>query len=384
MASFKVYDFKACQSNCLTNPKYNATINEKGANIGFLNAIISGEPELAKSISEINKNKSNCMEKCKTIPNVYPTATQEDINKIKKTNRPFTIVKSNKDNKDNQNSNVDTTINSNNKLNLELTQHNYSKNKSESVKIFNDSNNEIILSLNDDITNKVLKTNESDEIQLHEVYLDGVMLYNNMNHWGYAMKWKTKRWGWHIGPNVPEYNPGFQNMSNNGFQIETHQPETILNDAKTFFSENLSIPFDNIIDITFPYRGEGELYSVNHRWRYIWQKYKFIVHVSNTLLNTTNKQCSKESIKTVEIKNANKITLYVARIFNADKNIRKTLTFEIDPSNTIGQLKELIKKKEWIDISNQTLLFNEQIMNDYSKINDCLSNCETLMLYVNE
>ena len=31
------------------------------------------------------------------------------------------------------------------------------------------------------------------------VALNGAWLHNNKIHWGYAIKWKRKQWGWHIG-----------------------------------------------------------------------------------------------------------------------------------------------------------------------------------------
>lgn len=37
----------------------------------------------------------------------------------------------------------------------------------------------------------------------HTIRLDGHMLHNTKPDWGYAVKWKRKRWGWHISNHHP-------------------------------------------------------------------------------------------------------------------------------------------------------------------------------------
>lgn len=117
-----------------------------------------------------------------------------------------------------------------------------------------------------------------------DMYINGTWLHNVKPRWGYAVKWKNKRWGWHVHPTrLHAYSPGFQNMKNNGIQCEEHNmtlPEDIIQNAKEYFAGQLHIPVECIHHVIFPEggRGEGATNPIGHRWRVVWERYKFQVY----------------------------------------------------------------------------------------------------------
>ena len=76
--------------------------------------------------------------------------------------------------------------------------------------------------------------------------LNGAWLHNNKIHWGYAIKWKHKQWGWHIGKISAEYSPGYQCMINCGIQNEEHYGDEnyIHEDMKNYFAGHCAIPVE--------------------------------------------------------------------------------------------------------------------------------------------
>ncbi|PCI01071.1 MAG: hypothetical protein COB76_02215 [Alphaproteobacteria bacterium] len=89
-----------------------------------------------------------------------------------------------------------------------------------------------------------------------EAIISGNDIYFQAQDLGYAVKWKRKRWGWHLHQNQP------------GWRI--------------FLADYLQVHTEQIHDnIEFPHgaRGIGKTYSIGERWRVVFDhyviKYKF-------------------------------------------------------------------------------------------------------------
>ena len=77
--------------------------------------------------------------------------------------------------------------------------------------------------------------------------------------------------------------------SNGGWQLEEHSdsPDAIIADAKAYFAGHLGVPVDSIIEVHFPSggRGEGNLGAIGHRWRYVWDNYRFTVYYRRPIVD---------------------------------------------------------------------------------------------------
>lgn len=116
------------------------------------------------------------------------------------------------------------------------------------------------------------------------VLVDGIWLHHNKITWGWAVKWKTCRWGWHVSLHAPQQGGSYQ------LEEFCKNPNHIRNDAIAHFSQVLGIPADKIADVEFPPGGrgdeeasfvpyEGTTVPVNYgqRHRVVWRKYRFSV-----------------------------------------------------------------------------------------------------------
>lgn len=166
------------------------------------------------------------------------------------------------------------------------------------------------------------------------VTLNGAWLHNNRIHWGFAIKWKRKRWGWHVC-----LDQSILNIGGGGGAHETQlqefckNPHHIYEDMKNYFAGHCAIPVEYIAEIIPPPsgRGEGSLGAIGYRWRYVWQNYKFtvILHegydfdyspitkveeieepvIQEVLSSGTCVKCKKESFKHTW-KDGSNLTLY--------------------------------------------------------------------------
>lgn len=112
-----------------------------------------------------------------------------------------------------------------------------------------------------------------DGWQDREIALDGHMLYWNYMDWGWSIKWKRKRHGWHIH----KYHPIgiFGGGSESALR---DNPQAINDQARSLIARQLGVGIDQIYeDITFPEagRGIGEIRPLNSRWRVAWDQYLF-------------------------------------------------------------------------------------------------------------
>ena len=137
---------------------------------------------------------------------------------------------------------------------------------------------------NDTVTLKCAKTGlRYGEWQHKTIKLPGHALHNEKMHWGYAVKWKYKRWGWHITPYHPQ---GFGE-----YQIDSpwrNNPELIIADARLYLANKLGVQLEQIReDVGFPQGGRGvddgsSINPVGCRWRVAWDQYEFTYYYRDT------------------------------------------------------------------------------------------------------
>lgn len=110
---------------------------------------------------------------------------------------------------------------------------------------------------------------------------DGHWIYANAMNWGYALKWKVGRWGWHITP----YHPTGMDLFFSEVQVDStwrNDPGAIIADARRLIAQEEKAAIEQISEnITFPDnnsgRGVGNTIELgkSQRWRVIWQWYDF-------------------------------------------------------------------------------------------------------------
>lgn len=118
---------------------------------------------------------------------------------------------------------------------------------------------------NDNLTLTCAKTGvRYREWQDREIVLGGHMLYHNYMDWGWSVKWKRKRHGWHISG----YPGSESSLSAQG----------ITDGVRLFIANNLGVGIDQIHPtIGFPPsgRGIGNITPLYSRWRVAWDNYVF-------------------------------------------------------------------------------------------------------------
>jgi len=108
------------------------------------------------------------------------------------------------------------------------------------------------------------------------IRFNGHTLHNNKMDWGFAVHWKTKRWGWHITP----YHPG-KGIFGWPDQVDScwrDNPAAIIADARAYIASTLGVSIEQIGEhVTFPEsgRGIGNITPVYCRWRVVWDEYEF-------------------------------------------------------------------------------------------------------------
>ena len=108
------------------------------------------------------------------------------------------------------------------------------------------------------------------------IRFNGHTLHNNKMNWGFAVHWKTKRWGWHITP----YHPG-KTIFGWPDQVDScwrDNPAAIIADARAYIAATLGVSIEQIGEnVTFPAsgRGIGNITPVHCRWRVVWDEYEF-------------------------------------------------------------------------------------------------------------
>ena len=101
----------------------------------------------------------------------------------------------------------------------------------------------------------------------------GHVLHNEKMNWGYAVKWKNKRWGWHITPDHQQA-PGETQVDS----IWLNNPGAIIADARAYIAAKLGVLIEQIGEhVGFPYsgRGVGNINGGFTRWRVVWDEYEF-------------------------------------------------------------------------------------------------------------
>jgi hypothetical protein len=130
------------------------------------------------------------------------------------------------------------------------------------------------------------------------IRFNGHTLHNNKMNWGFAVHWKTKRWGWHITP----YHPG-KTIFGWPDQVDScwrDNPAAIIADARAYIAATLGVSIEQIGEnVTFPAsgRGIGNITPVYCRWRVVWDEYEFgytyreIYHVCEEWAEDWNERC---------------------------------------------------------------------------------------------
>lgn len=106
-----------------------------------------------------------------------------------------------------------------------------------------------------------------------KIRFPGNVLHNEKMNWGYALKWKDKRWGWHIHSYHP---PGPWGLTSESPWKDN--PLAIISDARAYIAHHIDVPIEAIGEnVTFPSsgRGIGKIGPVGHRWRVVWDEYEF-------------------------------------------------------------------------------------------------------------
>lgn len=115
--------------------------------------------------------------------------------------------------------------------------------------------------------------------QAKTIKLNGNFLYGSAMNWGFAIKWKVGRWGWHITP----YHPGGIKAAFGEVQVDSvwkNNPGAIIADARRLLAQVLKVRIDQIGEnVRFPEggRGTGNITELggSQRWRAIWDEYEF-------------------------------------------------------------------------------------------------------------
>ena len=111
------------------------------------------------------------------------------------------------------------------------------------------------------------------EWQSKTIRFPGHSLHNEKMNWGWAVKWKNKRWGWHITPNHQQVSGETQIDS-----IWKNNPGAIIADARAYIAFKLSVSIEQIGEhVGFPGGGRG-IGNINEgfpRWRVVWDEYEF-------------------------------------------------------------------------------------------------------------
>jgi hypothetical protein len=108
------------------------------------------------------------------------------------------------------------------------------------------------------------------------IKFSGHALHTEKMNWGYAVKWKNKRWGWHITPQHPKSLGAFGNTQVDS--IWHNNPGAIIADARAYIASKLGVLLEQIGEnVEFPDsgRGMGNIGGVGHRWRVVWDEYEF-------------------------------------------------------------------------------------------------------------
>ena len=108
--------------------------------------------------------------------------------------------------------------------------------------------------------------------ELRQINFPGGFLHNHKMNWGYAVKWKKGRWGWHITP----YQTSGGEVQKDS--IWRHNPAAIIADARSHIASVIAVPIEQVGEnVTFPAggRGIGQIHTGYPRHRVVWNEYQF-------------------------------------------------------------------------------------------------------------
>ena len=152
---------------------------------------------------------------------------------------------------------------------------------------------------NDEVTLKCKKIGiRYTNPEARTIRFNGHTLHNHKMNWGFALHWKTKRWGWHIIPYHPRMPSG--RWPDQVDSCWRDNPAAIIADARAYIAATLGVAIEQIGEnVTFPPsgRGIGNITPVYCRWRVVWDEYEFgytyreIYHVCEEWQEDWNERC---------------------------------------------------------------------------------------------
>jgi len=152
------------------------------------------------------------------------------------------------------------------------------KSRTEQESVYSQTNCEQLrnqYSCRDTLTTRCIRTGTRYKApEPRKIRFNGHWLHHNKMNWGWAVKWKTKRWGWHITSHHPGGWEGGED-----YQIDSpwrQNPAAIIADARAHIASHLGLPLEQIGEhVDFPGRGMGNINPVGARWRVAWDEYEF-------------------------------------------------------------------------------------------------------------
>jgi len=112
------------------------------------------------------------------------------------------------------------------------------------------------------------------------IRFNGHAIYAEKMNWGYAIKWKDSRWGWHISPYHPQRGIfGWPDQVDSSWR---DNPAAIIADARSYIAAKLQVSVEQIGEnVIFPSdnggRGVegGNITATGQRHRVVWDEYEF-------------------------------------------------------------------------------------------------------------
>jgi hypothetical protein len=260
-AQLNPYTRETCLENCKM-PAYNSQL-QCGVSSPVW-GLLAQDPDKARCSVNINNLRNECIQNCQ---NINTQSMNDQLLRDMKLSNIQEI------NTHNINISVDPTKN-----NMIIQNINWTGSL-EKIQDFKNlqftapiNNNLDTIRINKIGPGQSIPTNSTPSMKIITYPVSGHWLHSVKNSWGYAIKWKTKRWGWHIYPTM-------LNIMCEGVQVEEYckDPNLIMQDAINTFASCLGINPDEIATVIFPEngRGYGNITPINCRWRVVWDMYEF-------------------------------------------------------------------------------------------------------------
>jgi hypothetical protein len=280
-----------CLESCNTDPTFNPALQCGGGflpnKIGITNALLTQNPEIAQCLLDIRDSKGACMDRCSAIKEVVHRKPE-----ILEHAEPIAIDTSVTP----QPTAIETTEWTSRCFDTLETQ------KWRTIGISPEIAYDLkVKGIAPEKAASIAEAVDASSCEKREILVNGAWLHHNKIHWGFANRVHRKNWDWLVYP-TREFATGSYGEHQGWPQLEEHNdsPDAIIADAKAYFAGHLAIPESSIVHVEFPQggRGEGNRGVIGHRWRYVWDNYRFTVYYrkapSIESVAEVNKQVKKE------------------------------------------------------------------------------------------